>query len=330
MSAIRSRPHKNLHKVSIYSGHAARRLIPAVWLRHQRERLLGQLHTLPLAEQIDIGHRVHYCNRLSAPVTLPATASSLADFPREKSRSYQLDLQDMLRYFPSHLRFCHLFGDVTDIPEVPTLVKSRPIADDNHNSVLLKLNRVRHYYLPRDRLSHEQKKPLAVWRGSCHQDHRRRFVETFHDHPRCNIADIHPNAAGKPWHGDFMSVDEQLQYRYIISLEGKDVATNLKWIMASNSLCLMRRPRYETWFMEGRLEPGVHYVPLKDDYSDLDDQLAYYDAHPEEARAIIRRANRYVDTFRDQARERLIGLLVLHKYFADSGQLPPLDLPSGD
>lgn len=36
-----------------------------------------------------------------------------------------------------------------------------------------------------------------------------------------------------------MSVEDQKRYRYIVSLEGYDVATNLKWIMNSNSLCLM-------------------------------------------------------------------------------------------
>ncbi|WP_416208165.1 glycosyl transferase family 90 [Halomonas sp.] len=116
---------------------------------------------------------------------------------------------------------------------------------------------MRHYYLPGDQLSFEQKRPLAVWRGACHQEHRRRFVRDFHDHPLCNVADIHRNAAGNPWHGDFLSVSEQLRYRYILSIEGKDVATNLKWIMASNSLCLMRRPRFETWFMEGQLRPAI-------------------------------------------------------------------------
>ncbi|CAM3372735.1 glycosyl transferase family 90 [Halomonas lysinitropha] len=322
MKPIAAKAHKNLHKASVYAGHAAQRLIPARWLQHRQRRLLRQVEALPPAEQQAIWQRVHYYNRLTGPVALPQDALCLAHFQREKSWSYYLDLVSLLRYFSPELRFCHQFGDVREVPEVPTLVKSRPIGEHNHNSVLLKLNRVRHYYLPGDPLSFEQKRPLAVWRGACHQEHRRRFVRDFHDHPLCNVADIHRNAAGNPWHGGFLSVSEQLHYRYILSLEGKDVATNLKWIMASNSLCLMRRPRFETWFMEGQLRPGHHYVQLEDDYSDLDDKIAYYEANPEEAKAIILQANRYVAIFRNAERERLIGLLVLRKYFADSGQLP--------
>ena len=54
-----------------------------------------------------------------------------------------------------------------------------------------------------------------------------------------------------------------------MSLEGIDVATNLKWIMSSNSLCFSPKLRYETWFMEGKLVPGVHFVEVRDDFDDL-------------------------------------------------------------
>lgn len=117
-----------------------------------------------------------------------------------------------------------------------------------------------------------------------------------------------------------MSIREQLEYRFVISVEGNDVATNVKWIMASNSLCLMTRPEYETWFMEGRLVPGHHYVQLRDDYADIEEKIAYYTEHPDEAESIIRNAKAYVRQFMDREREFLISLLVMDKYFRMSGQ----------
>jgi spore maturation protein CgeB len=54
---------------------------------------------------------------------------------------------------------------------------------------------------------------------------------------------------------------------------------------------------------------------VKDDFSDLEERLTYYIEHPEEAEAIIQHAHEYVDQFRDEAREKLISLLVLKKYF---------------
>ena len=42
--------------------------------------------------------------------------------------------------------------------------------------------------------------------------------------------------------------------------------------------------------------------------------------HPEEAKAIIRNAQAFVDQFRDKEREELISLLVLEKYFRHTRQ----------
>ena len=90
--------------------------------------------------------------------------------------------------------------------------------------------------------------------------------------------------------------------------------------MSSNSIAIMPRPKFESWFMEGRLQGGVHYIEIKDDYSDLEEKIRYYSTHPEEAKAIIRNAHAFVDQFRDKEREELISLLVLEKYFRHTRQ----------
>ena len=83
----------------------------------------------------------------------------------------------------------------------------------------------------------------------------------------------------------------------------------------------MTKPKYETWFMEGTLEPGFHYVELADDFSDLEEKLIYYQQHAGEAKRIIENANNYVKQFLDRKQEHLIGLLVMQKYFEKTGQL---------
>jgi spore maturation protein CgeB len=80
----------------------------------------------------------------------------------------------------------------------------------------------------------------------------------------------------------------------------------------------MPPPRYETWFMEGTLVPGYHYVQVKDDFSDLDSQIDYYLAHPDQAKAIIENANRYVAGFYNARQERLTALLVFDRYLAQT------------
>ncbi|RYZ99434.1 MAG: lipopolysaccharide biosynthesis protein, partial [Sphingobacteriaceae bacterium] len=93
------------------------------------------------------------------------------------------------------------------------------------------------------------------------------------------------------------------------------------WILSSNSIAVMPKPKYETWFMEGRLVPNVHYILIKDDYSDLEERINYYINHTDEALAIIQNANIFVQQFFDRQKEDLISLLVLQKYFERTGQL---------
>jgi protein lpsA len=112
-----------------------------------------------------------------------------------------------------------------------------------------------------------------------------------------------------------MSVGQQLQYKYILSIEGNDVATNLKWILASRSLCFMTTPVYETWLLEGLLQPEVHYVHLQPDYSDFEEKLAFYQQHPDAAERIIRNANAYMQPFFNSRQELITSLLVMQKYF---------------
>ena len=104
-----------------------------------------------------------------------------------------------------------------------------------------------------------------------------------------------------------------------MAIEGMDVASNLKWVMSSNSIAVMPRPRFETWFMEGTLLPNYHYIEVKPDYSDLEERINYYIEHEDEALEIIRHAHEYVDQFRDRRREKLIEIMVLEKYFQTAG-----------
>lgn len=315
---------KNLNKLGYYSGNAVRSLVPRAFWQRQCDDLMAKFEAEPPQRKAAIEARVAYYNRLSAPFTLPATAEPAGEFTfAGKSTAYCFDFRNLIQCFPRDRKVDYKFGDVTEIPDNPCFVKSRPVRHDasNRNSVLLKLNTVRHYQFVEDPTPFSQKKPLAVWRGKSNRQHRIDFATRFIGHPLCDIGcTLHKEAEAQPYHKDFMSIEEQLQHQFVVSVEGIDVATNLKWIMASNSLCLMRRPRFETWFMEGVLVPGYHYVELADDHSDLPEKVRYYQDHPDEAEAIIANANRYVKKFYDQQMEQTIALLVIQKYLQLSGQ----------
>ena len=47
-------------------------------------------------------------------------------------------------------------------------------------------------------------------------------------------------------------------------MEGNDVASGLSWALLSNSVVLMLKPTIETWLMQGKLVPWVHFIPIED------------------------------------------------------------------
>jgi hypothetical protein len=245
----------------------------------------------------------------------------LANFKlKSKFKVYFFDTYEFTRYFSSKLKANFLFGDITQIPDEPTIVKSRPIYGDNECSVILKLNKIRHYIFVEDKKTYGTKKNMLVGRSVVKLQPRISFFEMYFNHPMCDLGQINHNK-NPHWIKEKMTIDQQLEFKFILCIEGYDVASNLKWVMSSNSLAVMPQPKYETWFMEGKLIPNVHYVLIKDDYSDLEDRMTHYINNPEEALQIIKNANGFVDQFNDKKREELISLFVLEKYFYKTGQM---------
>lgn len=271
--------------------------------------------------------RVNHYNRLQPGQTAIAPQTRIDAVNRSKSR-YFIDISEHLKFFPAHLKVDTLFGDITHVPPVPTLLKSRPVGADNANSVLLNLDKLRHFRLFDDPVPFSQKRPQAVWRGTMNNPLRAALLANQSSSRFCDVGHVSREFTEIPPKGVLLP-QQQFAYRYIISVEGHDVATNLKWIMASNSVCIMPKPRFETWFMESRLIPGRHYVEVRDDFADLEEKIAGLEAAPDRARQIVAHAQRHVAMFFDRRHEKLASLLVLQKYFEATGQLPASAFTSG-
>lgn len=311
--------HKN-NKLLYYLRVLSRQLIPAALCRAQLNRKLNLENKLSEAQQAYIRFRVNYYNKLVAGTPVGDAAIPLSQFTwPKKQRAYYFDTHEYTRYFPAPYRANFLFGDVTRVPDVPSIVKSRPIHGNNANSIVLNLDKLRHFNFIHDNRTFEQKKDMLVGRGVVKREHRIRFYELYFNHPLCNLGQIN-RGKNEHWIKEFLTIDEHLDYKFILCLEGNDVATNLKWVMSSNSLAVMPKPRFETWYMEGTLVGNKHYVEIKDDYSDLEERLTYYIKNPQEANEIIRNAHAYVQQFQNQQQEDLISLRVLDKYFSNTGQ----------
>ncbi len=239
------------------------------------------------------------------------------------NKVYFFDSYEYLRYFNPAFRFSHEFGDITYIPKKPSILKSRPVAGNNHNSILLKLNKVRHFIKVTDQLEFQDKENKLFFRGKVgNKKQRELFFKMYFNHPMCNLGDTDSRSNGpKAWKTPKTNIYNFLNYKFILAIEGNDVGSNLKWVMSSNSIAVMPKPTYETWFMEGQLLPNIHYIEIKPDFSDLEEKLNYYINHPLEAEQIITNANNYVKEFWDKDKEDIISLLVLKKYFEKTNQM---------
>lgn len=260
--------------------------------------------------------RVDHYIKLAEPFSLSG-ASPVNSVSRFTKTGYAYDWYRIFKRTDS--RLCHkIFGDVSYLTDQPTFCKSRPLFDDNSNNVILPLNTVRHFQFFNDPLPLQKKKDKAVWRGAAYKPNRKEFLRVTASLPRCDTEDTSRDSPrsvlGRSI--NFMPISEQLKYKFIFAIEGNDVATNLKWAMATNSAVIMPRPTRETWFCEHQLVANQHFIEIRQDYTDLEEKLDYYLTYPSKTLEIIREANAYSAIFRDLPRQFMIARVVAERYFS--------------
>ena len=221
-------------------------------------------------------------------------------------------------------------GDTINGEGLPLLVKSR-IISPRPQGIVFKLNTKRHWqWLLQPKPQEpawEDKLDALVWRGSTtgltdEPNVRHTYVKAlFKEHDvgfsqavqgRAAWAAPPPDGHGR----NRLGIEEQLQYRYLLSREGNDVATDLKWKLASSSLVLMPKPTKEGWLMEGKLEPWVHYVPV-DSPDDVEGKMQWCREHQAEVKDIIGNSTAFMWQFVVPESERDIVSTILWRYRAN-------------
>ena len=309
---------KNSHLV--YYLKAFSLLTTPKWLlKYKEKRLIAAYRKRKDKKEIE--QRVNYYNQLEDITKLPIDCPNLSHhtYTEHKGPSvYFFDTFEFTRYFPKNFLWSHKPGDIKELFNYPTIVKTRPLQLTDyrfHNSILLNLDKVRHFVFVKDPIPFEKKKPIVLFRGDvANKPTRITFIKMFKNKQGFDVGDT----SGKldtTLQARKLSINEHLKYRYVISLEGNDVASNLKWVMSSNCIAVMPRPTCESWFMEGLLKPNYHYIEIKPDFSDLEERIQFYNENIHEALTIIEHAHEYIKQFLDPQREKIISYLVMKKYF---------------
>lgn len=283
-------------------------------------------------------------------------ADAPPNWHRRRYRTYVQPITEGLAELGEGRPALVIVGDNTRSAAVPAFAKSR-LAEPAGFTILMPLNRQWHFGPMDEVAAHDipfaQKEPRLVWRG--------KTTGLFVDRPgtaergaRAHIlalaaaerADIDLGFSGLTppieTHADpalagaaraavkgELSMGEQLACRYLLALEGHDVASGLKWMLASNSVVLMPRPRIDSWACESLMEPFVHYVPVRPDLADLDEALAWCRANDGACRRIAANANAFVAPFRDGPGERALAHAVAERVLERAQFVAGDDLPTG-
>lgn len=267
-------------------------------------------------------------------------------FPTGKKTTYYQDMTRAIHYLPTFYKTCFLFypHDRVEGFTVPTLVKSRPIHDYNE-SILFNMNYIRHFsdvYKVEDvDIPYHEKKNILIWRGSdtgygfgnnipFRPVSRQTLVETYYNYEGHEIdvglSSVSVNNKNKslmtttsvPCFQNYvkpkMSMKEMLQHKFILSVEGNDVATNIKWILCSNSVAFCPPFTINSWILEEHLHPWQHYIPVRHDFLDLPEKVEWAMNHPTECEGILKEAHKYMEPFLDIKQEKKIMSVILEEY----------------
>ena len=157
----------------------------------------------------------------------------------------------------------------------------------------------------------ESRKAQVFWRGQCSgglfPTLRYKVVEKIHTNPLANVRLIRDpcfplqrmgdmNMNDDAMFSDRCPLEEHMQFKYTLIIDGALIASSHQWMFASGCVPLMvSYPNNDYWFKR-YLKPGVHYVPVNYDLSDLEDKLAWLVANDDAAKEIADNAMNFART----------------------------------
>jgi hypothetical protein len=99
---------------------------------------------------------------------------------------------------------------------------------------------------------------------------------------------------GKGMVGSSLPQKDHLKYKYLVDVDGNSCSyERYFWLLLSNSLVLKQVTQNVQWYYGG-LEPYKHFLPVKEDLSDLVEKIQWAKGHDEECRLMAQRATEFV------------------------------------
>jgi hypothetical protein len=114
--------------------------------------------------------------------------------------------------------------------------------------------------------------------------------------------------------GNYLTRLNQIKYKYQVSPDG-NICTypGLQWRLHSGSVLFKPESNQLQWFERG-LKPYIHYIPVKNDFSDLVEKINWAKTHDDEAQVIAENARKYAKQYINYDMNLKYLYLVLLRY----------------
>ncbi|KAF2209442.1 hypothetical protein CERZMDRAFT_25151, partial [Cercospora zeae-maydis SCOH1-5] len=137
--------------------------------------------------------------------------------------------------------------------------------------------------------------PKVAWRGTrwVNPDIREHLVNVTKDKPWADVM-----FSDTVTHENHIDIADFCKYAFTVHTEGFSYSGRLNHLLNCNSLPFIHQLNWNVHYYHllRKEGPAQNYVDVKDDFSDLEEKVLYYLAHPDEAQMII--AN-HIATFRE-------------------------------
>lgn len=128
-------------------------------------------------------------------------------------------------------------------------------------------------------VNYDKKINKCIWRGNIHGNNYNFFDVNNKNNlnPRQYFIDLYNSNKFKnvDYSPEFMSIKDQLKYKYLLDIDGyASTWASTVWKLYSGSVLLKQKSVWKQWYYDELIE-YVHYVPIANDFSDLNEQIQW-------------------------------------------------------
>lgn len=155
--------------------------------------------------------------------------------------------------------------------------------------------------IDKSRVFYQNKKSICVWRGNLengtnhnffntegkHELNQRKYFKKLYDEKRFPKVDFEDAK---------MSMKEQMNFKYILDIDGfSNTWDATVWKLYSGSVLFKLRSKWKQWYYD-ELREWDHYIPIENDFSDLNDKIEWCIHNEDKCIKITENAKQFVLT----------------------------------